>query len=62
MAKEKVEGSSYIEGPNKQIFTPSGKDRAIPVKEYPGSSKLGHEKSKGLIEGPCSGKEEYHDR
>lgn len=36
--------------------SPTSKEMNAPVKQYPGASKLGHDRPKGLIEGPCDGK------
>lgn len=32
---------------------PDSKELAAPTKIYPGASKLGHDRPKGMIEGPC---------
>jgi hypothetical protein len=32
---------------------PTSKELSAPTKVYAGSSKLGHDRPKGMIEGPC---------
>ena len=38
---------------------PTSEELKAPTKVYPGASKLGHDRPKGMIEGPCTGKKGY---
>lgn len=60
---EVLEMSKLAEGPNSfhAVTPPSAKELAAPTKVYPGASKLGHDRTKDLISGPCDdAKGPYH--
>lgn len=66
MASEKDKTrSGVLEGPGVGSYNghngPTSKDLKVPVKDYPASSKIGHDRGSDVLDGPgCAGKGGYH--